>query len=285
MKQNTPEWFAARKSRITGSMVGAILGLNPWMTSKQAMRAKVREYHGLPQEIDKFTQDVIFSYGHQMEPLAVLDFELETGLDTQECGFFEYEDWLGASPDRLIGDNAILEVKCPWSKRKEGTFEPCPDYYYAQVQIELLCSERSLAYFYQWSANVTPKLEKIEIDNEWLETNLPKLRAFYDKFLIEREHLERYQTLELDTPLIQKLIYEWDDLKIQEDLTKARKAEIIAELEKHTGGQNAILGMGRKFTKVVPAKGNVDWAKVQKTFDIDVEPYRKKPGAGYWKLT
>ena len=37
--QRTPEWNEKRKSRVTGSIVGAILGLSPYMTRADAMRA------------------------------------------------------------------------------------------------------------------------------------------------------------------------------------------------------------------------------------------------------
>ena len=45
MQQNTPEWHAARKGRVTASMVGAILGVAPYMTRADAMRRMVRDYH------------------------------------------------------------------------------------------------------------------------------------------------------------------------------------------------------------------------------------------------
>jgi len=50
MEQRSNEWFAARKGRITGSAVGAILGLNPWAGRNDVMRRMVREYHNQPSE-------------------------------------------------------------------------------------------------------------------------------------------------------------------------------------------------------------------------------------------
>ena len=44
--QRTAQWMAARKGRITGSSAGAALGLCPWRSPDDVIRAMVREYHG-----------------------------------------------------------------------------------------------------------------------------------------------------------------------------------------------------------------------------------------------
>ena len=50
MEQRSEKWFAARKGRVTGSMVGAVLGLDPNCTRAEAMRRMVRSWQGLPSE-------------------------------------------------------------------------------------------------------------------------------------------------------------------------------------------------------------------------------------------
>ena len=45
-KQRSKEWFAKRIGRVTGSNVGAILGLNPYKTADDVLREMVRAYHG-----------------------------------------------------------------------------------------------------------------------------------------------------------------------------------------------------------------------------------------------
>ena len=89
-QQRSKEWFEKRKGRVTGSRVGAILGLNPWQTREDVMRAMVREYHGAPSE---FEGNVATEHGKAHEEEATLDFTLETGLDVEETGFHTFEDW------------------------------------------------------------------------------------------------------------------------------------------------------------------------------------------------
>ena len=50
MEQRSKEWFKARKGRVTGSMVGAVLNINPWMSANDAMRSMVRAFHGAESE-------------------------------------------------------------------------------------------------------------------------------------------------------------------------------------------------------------------------------------------
>ena len=149
MEQLSQEWFDARKGRVTGSQIGAILGVNPWSSTQDAMRSILGQ--------STFTGNVATEYGSRNEENAVFDFELETGITIKECGFIvhpEY-DWLGASPDGLIGADAIAEIKCPFGLREN----PDPEFkslahlphYYAQVQYEMFCSERTTAYFIQWN--------------------------------------------------------------------------------------------------------------------------------------
>ena len=60
MEQRTPEWYEARKGRITASSVGAILGLSPHAKPDDVMRRMIREYQGLEPE---FTGNTATEYG------------------------------------------------------------------------------------------------------------------------------------------------------------------------------------------------------------------------------
>ena len=67
IEQRTPEWFKQRKGKITGSVAGAALGLNPYMTPMQLIRRMVREYHGLESE---FTGNIATEYGPRLAMAA-----------------------------------------------------------------------------------------------------------------------------------------------------------------------------------------------------------------------
>jgi len=100
-QQRTAEWYEKRKGRVTGSNVGAILGLNPYKTADDVLRQMVREYHGYESE---FQGNVATQHGQFHEAGAQVEYEMETGNKVKETGFHVHpeHDWLGASPDGII---------------------------------------------------------------------------------------------------------------------------------------------------------------------------------------
>lgn len=286
IKQNTPEWFAMRRGRITASIVGAILGVAPYMTREEALRRMVRDYHNAESE---FTGNVATQYGQTHEPLARLDFEMDSGRTTQDGGIFLFEDWAAASPDALLGEDGLLEIKCPYGIRNDNppSFKKLSDqpHYYAQIQFQLYCSKREFCYFYQWSQHGS-KQENVFISEEWLDKNIPILKQFHAMYLEEinnPEHLEpKLKTI--DTVAARQLLQEYDELSLAIELGDARKKEIMAEFEKMADGRNSSI-WGRKFTHVERA-GSVAYAKIvkEKLPDLDLEPFRGKP-TSFWKLS
>lgn len=52
--------------------------------------------------------------GQELEPEAVADYEIMESVETKQVGFVIADDgWAGCSPDRLVGDDGLLELKCP----------------------------------------------------------------------------------------------------------------------------------------------------------------------------
>ena len=60
--QRSQQWHEARKAKITGSITGAILGLNPYMTPDAVMRRMVRDFHSQESE---FVGNIATEYGQK----------------------------------------------------------------------------------------------------------------------------------------------------------------------------------------------------------------------------
>src|SRR5699024_1540390 len=137
------EWFSARKGRLTGSRVGAALGVNPYKTPDALIREMVREIKGAPAE---FAGNVATRWGNEHEPLVMLDYMSESGDTVEECGLIVHpeHDWLAASPDGFVGADGVVEFKAPFGLRNDDnpTFKTLAEqpHYAAQVQMELHCS-------------------------------------------------------------------------------------------------------------------------------------------------
>lgn len=294
--QRTAEWMAARKGRITGSSAGAALGLCPWRSPDDVIRAMVREYHGAESE---FKGNPATDYGNRHERQAQQWFMRQTALDVEDCGFMPYEDWSGASPDGLTSDGATLELKCPFGLRNdvEPAFKPLADqpHYYAQVQLEMLSAGRNNAYFVQYRPPIgdvfspdyiaeTGIIEHVQIDQDWLEEHLPKLRAFYDRYLAELDNPAHLKPLrvEIDTQQARSIverIAEVDDALAQ--LGDERK-HLLQTLIDMVGGEDAEI-CGRKLTSVT--RKTVAYAKALKALapDADLTPYTTSSSS--WRLS
>jgi len=289
VEQRTEEWHKQRIGKITASNVGAILGMAPYRTARDVLRAMVREYHGIESE---FKGNVATEYGTFHEAGAITDYELRTGYTVTPAPFVVSEKlpWLGASPDGFVGDDLLLEIKCPYGKRDDvepifKTLKEEQPHYYAQIQVQLYCTGIDRCHFYQWSPR-GDSLVSVNIDHEWLETNIAKLREFYELFLSEidnKEHLEPIRK-EVNTLDAKRLLEEYDQLSAAIDMATERKKEVLALLVETADGKNAEI-WGRKLTQV-EKEGAISYAKAIKKYapDADLEPFRGKSST-YWRLT
>lgn len=288
--QLSPQWHEERKKRVTASMAGAILGMSPWMSRAAAMRSMVRDAMGAPRE---FTGNVATEYGNQNEAGAVFEYEMETMRDTIVSGFIPYEDWAGCSPDRLLGDDGGLEVKCPYGLRNQPQpiFKTLADqeHYLAQVQFSMFVTGRKWWDFYQWTAHGA-RLETALWDQDWMDRNIPILRQFHAEFLDELSDPARLEDhlmplrVEMDTLEAHALMREYDELVEALERADERKKDLLALIVSSCGEKNGLFA-GRKVTKVERA-GAVSYAKAFKALmpNANLEPYRGKPSS-YWTVS
>ena len=285
MEQRSPEWHTKRKGRVTGSVAGAVLGLAPYMTRGQVLRSMVRVYHGAPSE---FTGNIATEWETNNEKTAIECYEFKTGNKVTPAPFVPFEDWSVASPDGYIGEDGLIEVKCPFGKRNASDgFKPIKEqpHYYAQMQIEMLAAGRKWCHFYQWSPH-GDDLDRVEYSQDWHDKNLPVLRQFYAEYLSDLDnpiHLEPLRR-ELNTQKVKLLIDEMDQLKEAIDNATARRKEVLEDLVLHAGSQNALM-WGRKLT-LVEKDGSISYAKAIKDLvpDADLTKYKGKPSE-YWTLS
>lgn len=294
--QRTAEWRAQRKLRLTGSRIGAILGQSPWQKPDDVIREMVREYHDQPSE---FVTNPAVAHGNNNEQRALLCFMRKTGLQVDECGFFEYGERLGASPDGLTSDGGVLELKVPYSLRNGGTFKPLADqpHYAAQVQMEMLSTGRTHAWFAQYIAPkgdpLSPdyveekmKIERVDFVPNWIDENLEKISRFYELLLSELDNEDHLSPLRvsIDTAEAGSLISELDEIRLRKKSDESREKEIVSILAEMTGGKNALIH-GRNLT-LVERRGSIRYAAVVKDHlpDLDLSGYTSS-GSEYWKLS
>ena len=138
-------------------------------------------------------------HGRMHEGSAVEKFKETTGKNIKDCGLFVLPElpYLGATPDGIVvGENAIIEVKCPYTKRHEKIvpgegfsfleivndkvqLKRNHDYHY-QVQGQMKISGYKFCYFIVFTFKDL-HYEVIEFDEAFFEDKMrPKLASFYD---------------------------------------------------------------------------------------------------------
>jgi len=286
-QQRTPAWFEKRKGRVTGSIVGAILGLSPYMTRADAMRSMVRAAIGEPSE---FTGNIATEHGNAHESLAIAEFQMATELRVKSAYFVMHEDWLGASPDGYVSDGGLIEVKCPFGLRNDPSpiFKSPAEqpHYVAQMQVQMFVTKTAHCHFWQWTSHGT-SLHRVAYDQSWIDRHLPILRQFHAEYLDEvtnnADDHRAPKRIEIDTPEARKMVAEWDDLNERLEQLAERKKDLLADMVKMAGEKNALLA-GRKLT-MTKREGAISYAKAIKALcpKADLEPYRGK-ASSFWQV-
>lgn len=288
MEQRSEEWFAARAGRITGSSVGAILGVDPHRTRDDVLRDMVRQHHGVPRE---FQGNIATQWGVIHEDEAREDFERHKGVSVQPATFCVHPhfQWLGASPDGFVGDDAVVEIKCPFGIRNEEypKFKTSAEqpHYLAQMMIQMYVTSRSACHFWQWTPHGNT-YELVQYDEKQVNEIMPRLESFLSEYLAAiaspEDYLEERRKI-IDTPRALQMVAEYDDLLLAIEKAEDRKKELLEEIIRMAGDRNAIFG-GRKLTKI-EKKGSVSYASAIKVLapGANLEPWRGKTSI-YWTL-
>lgn len=155
VQQRTPEWFDVRLGRFTASQIDNLLGVKGLgLTGESYIFDKaVESVFGIDQEEGFTSYDM--KRGIELEPIAFAKFkELKefTPLDVKETSFFCLGEHAGASPDGLVGNDAILEIKCPRPNKffklvKDNQIDKA---YISQMQMQMLCTNSQRAHFFNY---------------------------------------------------------------------------------------------------------------------------------------
>lgn len=117
--QRSPEWYAARLGRLTGSCADDMLATikNGEAAKRRNLRVRLVLERLTGQSQDDTFQTRDMQRGIELEPAAIAAYEAATGELVRRVGFLPHPTLMaGCSLDGLIGDGeGLVEVKCPRS--------------------------------------------------------------------------------------------------------------------------------------------------------------------------
>jgi putative phage-type endonuclease len=280
-EQRSPDWYAARKGRITASKVGKILGLSSFGTRDDAMREFVREYFDAPREFDG---NEATRWGERHELGALAEYVFATSRTVEAVALIPHpeQDWLAASPDGLVGDDGLVEFKCPYRARYMSITDK-PEYL-AQVQLQLACTGRQWCDFCIWRDGEPLIIERVSREHDWLDRVMPELQAFMADFRMICADPEQAAPYLADP---ERTDADWRRAVATYKRAKAA-AEAASDAEKAAKDALVALapdgakGCGACVTKA-ERSGSIAYAKAVKDLlpDADLSAYQGKPTSYY----
>lgn len=193
VQQGSLDWLALRTGIPTASEFENIItptGLQS-KSSAYVLRLATEILIGRPMESLEHSEHI--QRGREREPEAIAAYEFAQGVRTKTIGFALTDDGqAGASPDRLVDDDGLLEVKCPsWQvqvgyivahAKGELGFEK---EYKPQVQAQLFVTGRRWVDFYSWNPDLPEVHARVLRDEAYIE----KMERFLAAFIARRDEM------------------------------------------------------------------------------------------------
>ena len=188
IEQRTDDWFTARLGKVTASSLHKVLARTK--TGYGADRANYLTQLVLERVTNSKAEGYVnaeMQWGLDQEPFARAAYEAHTGVLVDEIGFMPHPtiEMSGASPDGLVGDSGMVEIKCPSSKTALECWlsdDPVESKYFAQMQWQMACAGRDWCDYVVFDPRMPQKAQlfiyRVNRDNEWLATTEKEVVKF-----------------------------------------------------------------------------------------------------------
>ena len=185
--QGTEEWAKERAGCATASRFSDV------MAKIKVGEAVVRSKYRVQLVTERLTgipvvtyQNAIMLRGIETEPEARMAYEAERGVIVEEVGFVRHPaiPSCGASPDGLVGDDGMVEIKCPESTTHLTWMEAgrLPPKHVAQIQGQMAVCGRQWVDFVSYDPRFPPGLQlfvvRVKRDEAYIKDLETEVRMF-----------------------------------------------------------------------------------------------------------
>ena len=191
LEQGTPEWLAARSGKVTASRIGDVMA-----TIKSGEAAARRDYRaqivaeiltGTPQDRTYVNDEM--RWGTEQEPLARSAYEVAKGVLVDQVGFVFHPtiERAGASPDGVIGDDGLVEIKCPKTATHIQYLVSgvVPEAYKPQMLWQMACTGARWCDFVSYDPRLTEELQLFVMRYPRDEGRIKNMESEVLRFLAE----------------------------------------------------------------------------------------------------
>jgi putative phage-type endonuclease len=190
MEQRTPEWHEARLGRVTASRIGDVMARTKagYGASRANYMAQLVAERLTGRQAEMFVSAAML-HGTEKEAEARECYSFYCGLPVVEEGFVPHPtiEMAGASPDGLVADEGLVEIKCPNTATHIETLlnGAVPEKYLTQMFWQMACTERRWCDFVSYDPRLPEEMrlfvKRVEHDAERIAELEAEVAAFIDE--------------------------------------------------------------------------------------------------------
>lgn len=215
VQQGSAEWLTMRCGAVTASRMADVLA-----KLKKGGDSQARKNYKAELVCERLTNRAYEHYvtpamewGIENEKLAKAAYEAETGVEVRPGGLAVHPSikWLMASPDGYIGEDGLVECKCPTTATHVEWIAAgvVPAEYHPQMLCQMACSEKQFVDFISFDPRLPYALQLFIRRMERDDARIAEMEAEVEKFIGEIEDsiiaLSKCKLIDLDPTLVGKL--------------------------------------------------------------------------------
>jgi putative phage-type endonuclease len=164
MDQRSEEWFVARLGKVTASRVADVIAKTKtgYSASRENYMAQLVVERLTNTQAESYT-NAAMQWGTDQEPFARAAYEVQQNVLVDETGLVDHPtiEMAGASPDGLVGDDGLVEIKCPNTATHIDTLltQTVPAKYITQMQFQMACTGRQWCDFVSFDPRMPQKAQ------------------------------------------------------------------------------------------------------------------------------
>jgi putative phage-type endonuclease len=193
IEQGSPEWQILRVGKVTASRLTDVLA-----TIKDGEAATRRTYRTqlvaerLTGKKEESYSSEAMRWGVDQEPFARAAYEIATSSFVDQVAFVDHPtiEMFGCSPDGLVGDNGLIEIKCPNTTTHLSYLEADkpPKQYMAQMMAQMSCTGRDWCDFVSFDPRLPSGLQlfitRVERDDKYIALMEAEVQKFIQEVSI-----------------------------------------------------------------------------------------------------
>jgi putative phage-type endonuclease len=190
MDQLSDAWFAARRGKVTASRLGDVIAMTKsgWGASRANYMAELITEILTGATFERFQSDAM-AWGVEKEPQARDAYMFFRDVEVLPAEFVVHPtiNESGASPDGLIGDEGLLEIKCPQTSTHIETLlsGTANQRYLTQMQWQMACTGRQWCDFASFDPRLPASMQLFVRRFERQQKEIDQLEKDVAQFLKE----------------------------------------------------------------------------------------------------